>query len=116
LTTNTERICDTEIGSDTKPLQRGAKRAEVYTYAYMIAYINVRTHVYIYIYIDVNGNDANGSGVYRTLHYSYAAQHKAYQNTTYAEEICQCMITHALAMGSGFYSHCKYGVYMKCML
>ena len=51
MTTNTERICDTEIGSDTKPLQRGAKRAEVYTYAYMIAYINVRTHVYIYIYI-----------------------------------------------------------------
>ena len=40
-------------------MQRGAKRAEVYTYAYMIVYLNVRahthththTHTYIYIYI-----------------------------------------------------------------
>ena len=105
-------------------MQRGAKRAEVYTYAYMIVYLNVRarthththTHtyiyIYIYIYIDVNRNDANDSGVYRTLHYC-CAQHKAHQNTTYAEEIYHSMITHALAMESGFYSHCKYGVYMK---
>jgi len=88
----------------------------LYICIYDCIYKCAHTRIYIYIYIDVNGNDANGSGVYRTLHYSYAAQHKAYQNTTYAEEICQCMITHALAMGSGFYSHCKYGVYMKCML
>jgi len=74
------------------------------------------THVYIYIYmyVCVNRNDANYSDVYRTLHYC-CTQHKAHQNATYAEEIWRCMIIHALVMESGFYSHCKYGVYMKSM-
>ena len=91
-----------------------AKRCKESWSLYICIYNCIPKCAHTRMYSDVNRNDANDSGVYRALHYC-CAQHKAHQNTTYAEEICQCMITHALAMESGFYSHCKYGVYTNTM-